>query len=360
MRGIVVFTALLCATNAVQTPHVRSSSDGLDTAQDSPAGYPTGTGQAMHSSGKQGSILELPSHSYGFQPTSKSDVAVHPHPDPRLFIIALAGRVIFKTIQRTYYFVINDVLRKLLGQKVAGKNEKITTSFIQHALEKVTYIVFTVPINEEGAKGRQSIVVGADAGDAGKVRRSGEDSEKDSINSVTWDISDIGAHSAGNLLDDRPIVSDSLRARMIGTGIGNVTYLHTSSSGSKASVLAYLGGDGVYHYHWRPAQTLPSVVHRDQEFKKHFPFFDADGAGFKISAQYSVDPKQPQLAAKDAKRIAAAVVNDLLKARKSASSVGYEEQLENSQAIAHRLCFIAEDKKFNLDREMEKCFGKKK
>ncbi|KAF2149723.1 hypothetical protein K461DRAFT_270314 [Myriangium duriaei CBS 260.36] len=262
-------------------------------------------------------------------------------------IYAFSGKVAKVTIQ--------TVTSQLLKHSLIGEPDKATMDKIERVLTEITFIALSLALVFKKG-GMQKATLGADDGKGGKekVKRQSV-SLGSSVDMVSWDVADDDAHTSGNNFTGRPILSDELRTQMIGEGLRNVTFMHASSL--NAPILAHAHEDGSFHFHWRQPQGQSLVEPRaDQVFKKHYAFFDADGAGFKISSTNPIDPKIPSIPEKDARKIASAIVRDLLKKQSGMSYAGYEEELKESGMIGHRLCFFPEMKRFTLNNEVNKCF----
>ena len=232
-------------------------------------------------------------------PTATEDGSLIIHEDVGLgsLIGTIANRMIYYTAGKASKYVIKMVLTKILKTKTPEKHQT-TISYVEKALEQITVVVLTKAIGKVPKVGKKlNMNLGADAGDHPKVRRGLLDAGAQPLDVVSWDLSD--AHSAGNTFNRRSIVSDALRARMVDEGASNVTFLHTDA----APLLAYTRDDSSVHVHWRQADENDDKK-ADDVFNKHYPFFEGDGAGFKLSAIVNVDPKATQFSQKDAEEAA--------------------------------------------------------
>ncbi|KAF2155515.1 hypothetical protein K461DRAFT_74817 [Myriangium duriaei CBS 260.36] len=268
---------------------------------------------------------------------------------------AVVNRLIYFAAAKIAKTLVKAVLDKLLKNKKMGEKDQATIGFVQQSLEKITAIILTKAVGKAKKPAKKLINVGADAG--GKVKRDTIEGIHP-MSLVTWDLSDDEAHREGNIFHSRAVIDDNLRAHMLAQGLGNVTFAHHSTPEMTVPFLAYQHDDGSLHYHWRPMDE-PGLSRRGPD-DKHYPFFDAGGAGFKISAEIATGPKTTVISAKDAAAIANLMVKDFLTQRTGASFVGYQEQSKTDKTVGHRLCFIAEDAKFALKNELDKCFGKGK
>ncbi|KAF2152871.1 hypothetical protein K461DRAFT_320626 [Myriangium duriaei CBS 260.36] len=272
---------------------------------------------------------------------------------------------IYKVFEKNGRNLVRDVIEELRKHNIIGRKDKATIQMIQDALTQLSVVALTTP-PKKGSTGMHIVNVGADDGKNGKVKRHSINLDTHSVESVSWDLSDDEAHATGNNFGKRSIISDDLRAQMVAEGLGNVTFLHATSADAEENtatpVLAYSTNDDVSHYHWRPSRmhALSRIMSRDDTFEKHYPFFNAVGAGFKISAQSSISKQNAPFSAENAKAIAAIMVKDFLQKEGSHSAVGYQTKFKKAKEIGHRLCYIAEAKKFELKNEIDVCFGKKK
>ena len=226
--------------------------------------------------------------------------------------------------------------------------------FITDALQWAVILLLTLIIifrQQSSHAGMQIANIGLDDGKGMKVNRDRllMDHPADT---VTWDLSDDDAHAVANVHDNRAIMSDELRSQMINEGHSNVTFLHHTSPDGNTPVLVYHSEDKISHFHWRTQSSA-----KEKTFARHYPFFDANGAGFKISA-ISPYSDSPSMSEADAKPIAHAIASDFLDRRSDATYVGYHELIKGSSLMGHKLCLIAEGARFALNNEIEKCFPK--
>ncbi|KAF2153599.1 hypothetical protein K461DRAFT_268148 [Myriangium duriaei CBS 260.36] len=276
------------------------------------------------------------------------------------------SRLIYFTSAKSSKTSVKDVVQMLneKGSVKASENDDSVQGFgrfITNALLTTLVVIVTLAVifdDKSPPLGMQIINVGIDDGKSAKVKRHSIllDHPTDV---VTWDLADDEAHSVGNVHDNRPVISDDLRDQMLASGHRNVTFLHHNSPNGKTPALFYRTEDGQTHYHWRPSESPSLVARKDQIFKGHYAYFDADGAGFKISAQNPITG-EPPMSETDAKPIAQAITSDFLEKRSAATYVGYQEQLKRTKALGHKICIIAEPKRFGLQNEIDKCFGKSK
>lgn len=288
---------------------------------------------------------------------------------PGTLLGSVINRLIFFTAGKASKVVLKTVLNLLVKKKVSGKNQAITMQAVEAALEKLTTLILDktlikdTPPGGKPPKGQkpkpgktEEINVGADDG-KGKVKRS----TSANLDIMTWNLSDDEAHANANKLARRSIMDNDLRAHLISRGLDSVTFAHIASDDLSAPVLAY-EKDGAVHYHLRP-NGHPELATRNEELtNKHFPFFDANGAGFKISAEIpAMSKKKTPFTAKDAGQAAKLIVKDFLTKRLGDTYAGYQERFKGkADKIGHKLCLIAEDKRFELNNELGLCFPKGK
>ncbi|KAF2151501.1 hypothetical protein K461DRAFT_308084 [Myriangium duriaei CBS 260.36] len=254
-------------------------------------------------------------------------------------------------IARDSQITVKKVVDFLIRYGKSASKSPVVLRTVFKALVKIVNLIFE---ELEGAfEDFEFFVLGADDGKSAKARRQKFRRDR-STRSVSWDLADDAAHAQKNILYGRAIIHADLKSQMIRRGVRNVTFAHIDDETLPTSLLSYQHG-GASHYHWRPSQRAPRKG-RYKTFKKHYPFFDAGGAGFKISGV--VNPQTKALTKKDAEAVAEVIVLDYLARRESASVVGYQDHFESSGKIGHKLCFIAEEKKFGLQNEMHECFGK--
>ncbi|KAF2152235.1 hypothetical protein K461DRAFT_268217 [Myriangium duriaei CBS 260.36] len=174
-----------------------------------------------------------------------------------------------------------------------------------------------------------------------------------------WDISSDEAHLDANKFNDQTVIDDDLRDHMVTNGVKNLTFVHLSGPHPDIPLLVYRRDDAI-HYHLRPS-TGKKPPRRPIPSRKHFSYFDANGAGFKISLDVPADPttKSTPFSKKGIKTVASSIAKDYFGKRQTASVVGYQEVDKKTNRIEARLCFIAEKERFNLDSETHLCFGKK-
>ncbi|GAM91145.1 hypothetical protein ANO11243_091920 [Dothideomycetidae sp. 11243] len=254
----------------------------------------------------------------------------------------------------TVQAVIEMLKRHRRSRGGSQRGQQNTEQSITEALEQIAAVIFTQPLPKDTTGGMQSITVGADDG---KEKFKRETSFLDyPVDTTTWDLSDDVAHPTGSVHHDkRTVVSDKLRVRMLEQGRSNITFLHIHGATSPTLALVYHEGDTT-HYHWRPSPAENTLSTRSA---KHHPYFDADGAGFKISAAVAVDRRSVVHKPEEAKTLAKIIVSDLMKKRTKGHAVGYLEVDKRSCWVGRKLCIIAEPARFNLKSEVDLCFPKK-
>ncbi|GAM83046.1 hypothetical protein ANO11243_010320 [Dothideomycetidae sp. 11243] len=291
------------------------------------------------------------------EPSEVTALAIRPKYALGSLLGTFKNRMIYLASTKFAKVSVKDVVQELDQHKKTPSVRNERRGFILETLQWTLLIILTLAVifKEPTATGMQIINVGLDDGKYAMVKRQSIVVDHP-VDVVSWDLSDDKAHAAGNTHENRPIISDELRTQMLAEGHSNVTFLQHNSPDGKTPALLYRTADDVAHYHWRPTPRRPARVPRkDQVFSKHYAFFDADGAGFKISAQNPITDAPPMKEA-DAKPIAAAIASDFLNKRSSATYAGYQEQFKDSKMLGHKLCLIAESKRFNLNNELGLCF----
>ncbi|KAF2151492.1 hypothetical protein K461DRAFT_174120 [Myriangium duriaei CBS 260.36] len=299
-------------------------------------------------------------------PTAGTELIADPHPEKGLglFLGAIRNRLVYFAAAKISHILVKAVIAQLEKHKIIGKPDKATLDFIESALTKITIIILMMAlVASNPPTGSQIVNVGLNDGH-GKVKRDTFllDHPDHPMDAVTWDLADDEAHFSGNNFSSRAIISDDLRADMLAQGHRNVTFLHTShpETDTKSPFLVYHTPDnGQSHYHWRPpteTEAQSDLRKRNQNFEKHYPFFDANGAGFKISAQNPIDKRGSPATHDDAAAMAALMVKDFLKKRTGTTAAGYEEEYKTSKFVGHKLCYIAEMTRFSLHPEVDLCF----
>lgn len=277
-------------------------------------------------------------------------------------------RLIFLVASKVSSVVVKSVISKLVEKTIINQPSKATEDFIITTLQSLTIVILTMALIADHKKGGdphkhyQSVVLGADDGIGKRVERRSLLLDEP-IHTTTWDITDDEAHANGNIHDDRTIMSDDLRSHMISRGHSNVTFLHTRSGPTAVPALVYHDDEGVMHYHLQPLQQdLPEKKkpkkpkHIVAHFEKHYPFFNAGGAGFKISAQVPIDVRSIAATQDDAKDIAKRIATDFVKNRGADSAVGYTEQFKSGW-VGHKMCFMPEAVAFTLNNQLDECFN---
>ncbi|GAM88632.1 hypothetical protein ANO11243_066660 [Dothideomycetidae sp. 11243] len=366
MRAFAFLPLLLGATTALVhridgiSPDHRIPNDALGTTSRDVALIPSINHDKVDSSLNQAEASDLSLSLV--DPSSSTALTVSPDGIVGALLLALRGRLFYFIAAKVSKVLVKAVMAMLEKAKIVNRDDKVTYDFIEASLTKITIVILTMLLvakkNEEG--GQQIVNLGADDGKEEKVRTQRFLLDHP-VDTVSWDMSDDEAHATGNTFNDQRIIGEGLRTEMLAKGMRNVTFLHAGPEHDKTPVLAYHGEDNMIHYHWRPRQERPKSPKKrgkDTLFNKHYPFFDAHGAGFKISAQNPIDMRSSAVPHDDAAKAAAAIVKDFLKKRQAASYVGYEEQIEKNKWFGHKLCFIAEITRFHLDNEIHKCFDK--
>ncbi|KAF2147647.1 hypothetical protein K461DRAFT_272350 [Myriangium duriaei CBS 260.36] len=272
-------------------------------------------------------------------------------------VLIFGHHIVYQFSGNIAQVMVRTVTNILRRTHIINQPRNATLAKIERVLTRVTFIVIALALLLEEKEGTQRIDVGVDDGKQNKVKRRSLVADHP-VNLVSWDLSDDEAHASGNIFDNRSIMSDDLRVQMVGEGHKNITFIHTSDTDTP--MLAHDGDDGTSHFHWRPSYEIPLLpVRADQTFKHHYPYFNANGAGFKISATNPIGRKIPKMPMEQAKKMAGAIVRDLIERRGSTSCVGYEDVLQNNGLIGHRLCFIPEIRRFGLKDELNRCFANK-
>lgn len=255
---------------------------------------------------------------------------------------------------------VGDVMKKLKSFKT---KKKVTPQFVFAFILGVILIVvgFLLVLRHPRPGSIQYANVGLDDGKGLSHKRAalGIDGPA-SPHVVTWDLSSDTAHADANTHAGRPIVSPSLREQLLAQGYANVTFAHHDSPHGPVPVLHYTSPDNsnVVHAHFRPVLSDDDELEKrqNQYYTKHYPYFDSDGAGFKISAENPI-VEGAKLTEAEAKPIAEAIAGDFVHKRTAAGAVGYHELVKTDVAVGHKLCIIAEPKRFGLKNELGKCFG---